>query len=156
MAIPPLLKNLHHTIFTILVCVFWKTCISICFPQLKEIQGEFLLLQKKGEKWKEHSVLVLQWTILRQHAPWSRTVAAPAPSPGTTVSISASSHQSFELSLWVSVLYLDLFYALISKRCPRFSEKPKKGYILSLRAPNIFPYKLMVTALYHFSLGKSS
>ena len=40
-------------------------------------------------------------------------------SPGTIPSISASSCHSFEQSLWAPVLYLDLFFAYISKICSK-------------------------------------
>lgn len=54
------------------------------------------------------------WSKHTPRAEW----LCQAPSLGTTLSISASEHPSFEQCLWVSVLYLDWLCASISKMCP--------------------------------------
>lgn len=60
---------------------------------------------------------VLQWALIAAaHTP-SRESGPPSSFPETH-SIVASSCQSFELSLWASVLHLDLLYASVTKMCP--------------------------------------
>lgn len=65
------------------------------------------------------SVFVLQWTIQRQHILGERRVALPNSFPRNHIQVSASSHHSFELCLWASVLYFALFSGSVSKTCPK-------------------------------------
>lgn len=54
--------------------LLWKTYISACFQELKEI-WRFLLLVKKATKQNSHWAFVLQGALLGQRAPWAARVA---------------------------------------------------------------------------------
>lgn len=71
-----------------------------------------------------------------------------SPVPGTTLGISASSPHSFELYLWATVLYLDLFYAFNSEIRPKVTEKPKRGYFLGMEYSTFFLCKLKLIGIF--------
>lgn len=94
-----------------------KIFISSCFCLLKEIWRGFSFLYG-GREERENSVQCLFFSHYRGSVHFEqRECCRLAPSPGTTLSISASSRHSFDLSLWAPVLYLDLFCASLSKMC---------------------------------------
>ena len=91
---PPLLKSSLYTT--------WLFIRDLpIFTNQKKSSG-LQLLQCKKVKAKQCSVLVLQTKWCTQQQEWCHQ----APSLGTTFSISASSHHSIELCLWVSMLHL--------------------------------------------------
>ena len=96
--------TLHHF-------AFMKDLHKYLFSWMKKFKEDFALM-KKGICFPENcyrgSGHARQW--VGHH---------PAPSQGTTLSISSSSHYGFELCLWPSVLHPDLFYASVSKMCPK-------------------------------------
>ena len=87
------------------------------FHQVKEIQRKFSCLQKKVKSKKSTQSLSRGSSLYRQRAPQQREWCHQAPPQGTMLGTTVSSHHSFELCLWTSVLYLDLFCSAISKMC---------------------------------------
>ena len=92
----------------------------------------FLLLWEKKAKigcW----CLFCSESLQKQWAP--QTVRTEALFPRTKLSISPSSHHSFEMDLWVSVLDLNLFCASVSKVSPEViascfvTFQPMKGFL---------------------------
>lgn len=100
-------KTLLHVIL-----LLQKIYISICFSGLKGIFTGFLLSGKKVRNSIQH-------LFCRNRHRGSLNLSnesGQAPSQGTT-----TQHQApMDLNcLWVSVIYLDLFCALIGKTCPK-------------------------------------
>lgn len=80
-----------------------------------------------------------------------------APSPGTALSTSASSCQSFARCLCASGLCLGLFHASVSKMCAKVSEKPGRRDFSDLGRLTMFPMKINGSSFFafrHFGLGK--
>lgn len=71
--------------------------------------------RKKRQKWENN----VQCLFCRSQYgdTWTVRVVPPDSFSGNTLSIAASGHRGFELCLWVSVLYLDWFYASVGKMC---------------------------------------
>lgn len=82
---------------------------------------------------------------------------SPISFPRTTLSVPASSLGSFELCLWVSLLYPELFCAS-GRTGPQVSENPHRGYFWGLGTlKKIFFMWVNANcffALHHFDLGK--
>lgn len=84
----------------------------------------------KVEKQKWCLAFVLEQALREVvHMPDSEGDIAQAPCPGTTLGVSTASHHGFELGLWASVLFLNLFHASVSKMFSEVSENPKRGYL---------------------------
>lgn len=120
----PLLSKVFANLFR-----FCKrpTLVAI-FANWKNLNRIFVLWKKK-KRWKaklELSVCCAASCYRSSAHPEQQERCCQAPSLGTTLSISASSHHSFELYLWASVLCLSLCCASVSKMCCRGSEKPKR------------------------------
>ena len=111
---------------------------------------------KEGQTWNQHSTLVLHWDEpLGRWCSGAAERPCPAPSLGTTPSPSASSHQTFDLHLWASRLYIDFVHLLV--RCVLSSQKSLQEMIWGTWVcSKFFPYKLMIIAsvLYRISTYK--
>ena len=69
------------------------------------------------KKWKEHSPFFCS-SYCRGSTQWAERGPPPTSVPGSTLSVSASSHQSCGLYVWASVLSLHLFCASLGKMGP--------------------------------------
>lgn len=89
-----------------------KIFISTCFPEWKEIWREFLLL------WKEVKIvfgLFCNELLERHWVPLAVREHHRVPSAGFILNISTSSHSSFDLCLWASMIFLNLLCASVSE-----------------------------------------
>ena len=89
-----------------------KIFISTCFPEWKEIWREFLLLWKKV---KIVFGLFCNELLERQWVPLAVREHHRVPSAGFILNISTSSHSSFDLCLWASMIFLNLLCASVSE-----------------------------------------
>lgn len=96
----------------------------VWFLSPKEIQGRLLLLAKKVKSktsiqcWFRIEPFQRQRNPERRQRPPNFLPQTDAQPPGTKL-------PGLELCLWVPVLYLELFCALVGKMCPRISKKSK-------------------------------
>lgn len=89
-----------------------KIFISTCFPEWKEIWREFLLLWKKV---KIVFGLFCNELLERHWVPLAVREHHGVPSAGFILNISTSSHSSFDLCLWASMISLNLLCASVSE-----------------------------------------
>ena len=96
----------------------WKICITPVFTKQKNLKRIFTFTKIKNKKAKiEISIrhLFCREFLYRQCTPWAEC-SLPALS---WEPLSASSHRSFGLCLWASVLYLGLFCVSVNKTFPK-------------------------------------
>lgn len=110
------------------LCFYERPTSVPVFIHWKKSQEDFQFYEKRGKANITFSICFAA-SCCRGSVPtkqWCHQAFSRAPSLGPTLSISALSHQGFELCLWASVLYPDLFHESISEMCPEASEKPKR------------------------------
>lgn len=124
-----------------------KEAINTCFCQPQEIWRGSLLLYKKGNKKKQHSVcLAVSYHRGHAHVPQRER---PGPSILPRKLPSTSQHQATRALTFVCG---HLCFILISAMWPLAghalgaSEKPKRGEFGGPKMHNILPYKLMGSA----------
>lgn len=121
------------------------------FTNQKIHKEDFCFYEKRQKAKIRFSICFAMRLIKAAHTPISKR--GPSSSfPRDTLSASVSSHQSFELSPWTSVLYLDLFCTFINEMCPEVSEKPMRGYFLGLGMFKNVPCTLLVTAFSFYTI----
>ena len=117
------------------LCFYKRPMLVPSFANWKKSEEDFSLWKKK--KAKRKNVLRVGFVGSHDRGEALTEVACrgcgQTSSLGTILSISASGRGSFELCLWESVLYFDVFCASFSKIYPKMWERAKRGYFLSLR-----------------------
>lgn len=111
------------------------------FAFMKDLQEYLFLLTK----WNPKKIFALKKIKRRSEnrdtalqRQWAVTVAPPSSFPGTALRVSTVRHRRFELCLGASVLYLHLFWASVSKMCPKVSEKPERSFFGVWECSNLF------------------
>lgn len=132
-----------------------KTYISTHFLLNKRNPNRVCTVMRKGKKHNQHSVCCQQPSPYRgSSCPEQPEWCHQAPSPGTTLSMSASQHQALMALNCVCehlcFISMYVFCASVSNIHPNESEKLKRCYGLDLGMLTMFSYNLIVINLGFF------